>query len=230
MIRIREIRAGILAIDELNIPPGISAVTGQNGAGKTTLLKLLAGIIRAKTGTITVDGADIETSRIGWVGEYPDRNILFTRVYDEIASPLRFSGECCADTESRVGMAASCLRISHLLSREIRGLSGGEKVLVSFATAIVTKPDILILDEYDSHMDDEFCRQIDRVLDRLGVRYIIFSTHRPERMAAADELILMGSGRVVNQYPVPKAPDADTLLADPKFWRQVHHYQMSAGW
>lgn len=229
MIRIRDLKAGILGIDELNIPPGVSAVTGPNGAGKTTLLKLLAGIFRGKTGTITVDGSDIETCRIGWVGEYPDRNILFTRVYDEIASPLRFSGECCSDTESRVCTAASCLRISHLLSREIRGLSGGEKVLVSFATAIVTRPDILILDEYDSHMDDEFCRQIDRVLEQFGMRYIIFSTHRPERMAACDELILLEGGRVVDQYLVAEAPDADTFLADPKFWRQVQCYQIGAG-
>lgn len=230
MIVLQGIRAGILTIDELNIRPGISAVTGPNGAGKSTLLRLLACIDRAKEGTITVDGDGIESCRIGWVGEYPDRNILFTRVFDEIASPLRFSGECCIDTESRVSVAASCLRIHHLLDREIRGLSGGEKVLVSFATAIVTRPEILILDEYDSHMDDEFCRQIDRVLARFGVRYIIFSTHRPERMAAGDELIVLKSGRVADQYLVADAPGADTLLADPKFWRQIHQYQRSAEW
>ena len=90
MIVIEGLRSRSLEIPRLEIPRGTTAVIGPNGSGKTTLLKLLAGISLPGSGSIRIDGAGPRMAEIGWVNEFPDRNIIFSTVADEVASPLRF--------------------------------------------------------------------------------------------------------------------------------------------
>ncbi|MDD1723932.1 MAG: energy-coupling factor ABC transporter ATP-binding protein [Methanospirillum sp.] len=221
MIRITSLEAGILDIPSLAISPGRCVITGPNGSGKTTFLTVLAGIRPPETGAILIDGKNPADCTIGWVGEYPERNILFTRVFDEIASPLRFSGENTDTTRDLVEETAASLKISSLLLRETRSLSGGEKVLVSFATALIKKPDLLLLDETDSHLDEEFCRRIDGIMQRFHVRYVLFSSHQPVRMATADEIISLEKGEVVRICGINACPPRKEHLSDPGFWRKV---------
>jgi len=223
MIRIQGVRAGILTIPLCSIHQGICAVTGPNGSGKTTFLKLLSGILTPASGTVHINAKSPDTCIIGWVGEYPDRNMLFTRVFDELASPLRFTRQPCTDIDRAVCQCARNLGIEHLLSRETHGLSGGELVLVAFGTACIKKPDLLILDETDSHLDDEFCRHLDLIIRKAGIRYVVFSTHRPERMAVADEIILLEHGHIHSHSSLsqPGSQHFDDHLNDPAFWRKV---------
>lgn len=221
MIQIKSVRSGVLDIDSLTIKPGVSAITGPNGSGKTTLLKLLAGIIKSSSGNVTIDGESPSSCRIGWIGEYPDRNILFNRVYDEIASPLRFnpnSGDLILDAVMKI---SSELGISSLLERDARTLSTGQKILVSYATVLILKPEILILDETDSHMDAEFCNEMDKILDLAGIKYHIFSSHRADRVAIADEIVMLRGGKVFFQGPISDLHSSGRNLSDPIFWRKV---------
>lgn len=160
MIELRGIRHGILEIPTLDISPGSTAIIGKNGSGKTTLLKILAGITEPESGTVSVDGRSPETVDIGWLNEYPDKNMLFGRVLDEIAAPLRFSGVSCELVRSRVRALSDQLGITPLLNRNTRDLSGGEKVMAALATALITGPSILVLDEADSHLDEYSTRII----------------------------------------------------------------------
>jgi energy-coupling factor transporter ATP-binding protein EcfA2 len=197
MIEINTLRFRDLVIPALSLPAGTTAVIGPNGSGKTTFLRLLAGLALPEAGEIRIDGLSPRMSEIGWVDEFPDRNMLFSRVYDEIASPLRFRCEECGATDRRVEELAGEAGISHLLDRTSSCLSGGEKALISLMTALAARPRVLVLDEFDSHLDQEMMKNTDRILIKAGCAYIIRCTQQMNLAACADHVISLGTGTVV---------------------------------
>ncbi len=198
MIEIRDLRYRTLHIDYIDIPEGITTIIGKNGSGKTTLLRLCAGITVPESGTILIDRTPPRQTTTGWVNEFPDRNMLFSKVYDEISSPLRF-GHVAPDTaDCEVRNIANRSGISHLLSRRVYDLSGGEKVLVALAAALATHPKILILDEYDSHLDREHCDRIEHLLRDSGCDYILRCTQQMETAAGSDTILMFDEGKLVH--------------------------------
>jgi energy-coupling factor transport system ATP-binding protein len=196
MIRFDNLRYRSLAIDALSIGKGITSVIGRNGSGKTTLLKLCAGITLPESGTIMIDGNPPRKNEIGWVNEFPDRNILFATVHEEIASSLRFRHIPCDEIEERVMSCMNSMEISHLGKRSMRELSGGEKVLVALAAALVHQPHLLVLDEYDSHLDTDLTEKIEDILRQSLVTYIIRCTQDMETAARGDNVICLINGKI----------------------------------
>jgi energy-coupling factor transport system ATP-binding protein len=196
MIAINNLHFRSLAIDALSLGPGITSVIGPNGSGKTTFLKLCAGITVPQSGSIHIDGLGPRQAEIGWVNEYPDRNILFETVFDEIASSLSFHHVPCLETTTRVNDCMRSMGIGHLRSKPIRNLSGGEKVLVAFASALVCKPKVLVLDECDSHLDANRSREVSALMRTCGVPYVLRCTQQMETAAADDYLIYFENGAV----------------------------------
>ncbi|MHC1625902.1 MAG: ATP-binding cassette domain-containing protein [Methanoculleaceae archaeon] len=190
-VLIEGLKHGLLSIDRLEIGHGTTAVIGPNGSGKTTLLRLIAGLETPSAGSISApDG-------IGYVCEYPDRNALFSRVYDEIASPLRFQRISCGEIRRRVEGIAADLGINLLLSRRLQTISTGERVLVAVATAIISRPQLLLLDEYDSHLDPETSRHVMDVIGGYLPPMIVFTTQRMWSAARADRVIFLEDGKVL---------------------------------
>ena len=196
MITIANLRFGVVGISSLAIGPGMTSIIGPNGSGKTTLLKILAGIVLPESGSVLIDGAPPREIDTGWINEFPDRNILFETVEDEIASPLRFRHTKCKEIDSQVSLCMETLGITHLSKRQIRGLSGGEKVLVALATALVHHPLVLILDECDSHLDADLAGSADLVIRKSDVPYIICCTQDMERASCGDHLVYLENGSV----------------------------------
>lgn len=196
MIRLQGIRHRILEIGDLSIPPGHTVITGWNGGGKTTLLRLIAGLELPKAGSITLDGRTPGEPLCGWVNEFPGRNMLFTQVRDEISSPLRFAHLPCEDVARKVEECAEWAGISHLLPRNIHTLSGGEQVLTSLATALIGRPEILVLDEFDSVLDHGTAGAIEERILASGARHILQCTQNPDLAASADRVLLLSRGRV----------------------------------
>ncbi|HTY14606.1 MAG TPA: ABC transporter ATP-binding protein [Methanoregulaceae archaeon] len=220
MIEVRGIRQGFLGIASLDIPPGSTAVIGKNGSGKTTLLKVLAGITRPESGTVSVDGRSPGATDVGWLNEYPDRNMLFGRVSDEIASPLRFSGVPCDEVRERVSALSDRLGITPLLSRNTRDLSGGEKVLAALATALITDPSVLVMDEVDSHLDERSTRLFMTLPASQAPRYRIWCTQDMDLAARSDHVLLLDRGRVTGfGTPLTIFPDLSGDCLYPFSWR-----------
>ena len=187
-----------LTIDSLEIKPGITTIIGANGSGKTTFLKLCAGIVVPDSGSLLIDDALPRETETGWVNEFPDRNILFVNVFDEIASPLRFRRIPCNEIDSNVRACAETLGITYLLQRAVRDLSGGEKVLVSLAAALVHHPKVLVLDEYDSHLDAHSLAKIEQGIRRSGAEYVIRCTQQMDTAIHSDHLLFFDSGRIIH--------------------------------
>ncbi|MDO9036500.1 MAG: ABC transporter ATP-binding protein [Methanoregula sp.] len=196
MIELSGLRYRNIGIDSLTIPPGITSVIGPNGGGKTTLLRLCSGISEPEAGVILIDGKTPRETDVGWVNEFPDKNILFSQVSDEIASATRFSHQPCVETDRAVKTIAQLMNITHLLSRTITELSGGEKILVALASALVQRPKILLLDEYDSHLDETRCLQIEQVIQTCTVPYVIRCTQQLETAARGDHLLFLENGHI----------------------------------
>jgi cell division transport system ATP-binding protein len=145
------------------------AVTGHSGAGKSTLLKLAAGIERASSGSVVVQGQNLgalgETAlavlrrRIGFV--FQDHKLLFDRnAFDNVALPLRIAGHAGDEVGKRVRAALDKVG---LLAREKAmpvALSGGEQQRLCIARAIVNRPSILVADEPTGNLDADYGRVI----------------------------------------------------------------------
>lgn len=199
MITFENIRFRDLAIASLTLAPGVTSLIGPNGAGKSTFLKLCAGIAEPETGTVRVDGRSPRETETGYVNEFPDRNLLFSTVQDELASPLRFRHAACTETAREVTGCAKLWGISSLLDRDVQDLSGGEKSLVALATACITRPRVLVLDEYDSHLDADRCAAVEQTLRASGAAYIIRCTQQMETAAGGDQILFLERGNVVHK-------------------------------
>lgn len=199
MIRIANLRHRTIDIPDLAVDARYVAVIGPNGSGKTTLLSICSGIEEPRRGTVRLLGRPPAAVKIGWVGEFPDRTLLFSRAYDEIASSPRFRHRPCPETDERVRATAARVGIPHLLDKKISTLSGGEKALVALAAAGADDPEVLILDEADSHLDGETAERIQNVLRESTATLVLWCTQSMDTAARADHVLFMTGGTIRHQ-------------------------------
>jgi energy-coupling factor transport system ATP-binding protein len=88
--------------------------------------------------------------------------------------------------------------ITHLLKREVRELSGGEKVLVSLAASLVHHPRVLVLDEYDSHLDARSSAKVEQLIRSGGIDYVIRCTQQINTAIHSDYLLVFDAGRITH--------------------------------
>lgn len=196
MIDLQNIKHKILDIDNFQIPKGYTCIIGENGSGKSTLLNLLSGMDLSEKGSVYVNRRRIRDINVGYVPECPERQIIFELVFDEIISPLRFSFVISDEASEKTMAISKLLGITHLLDKKTFALSGGEKAFVSLAVAIVSSPELLILDEPDSHLDFDTAGKLMSVLKKSGTDYVIHCTQNMEIAKTADFLIYMEKGRI----------------------------------
>jgi energy-coupling factor transport system ATP-binding protein len=196
MIEIRDLVYRDLLIPSLTLHPGATALIGPNGSGKTTLLRLLAGLAKPDSGTISLDGREPGGWPTGYVNEYPDRNALFPTVYDELAGPLRFRRCPCAHIPKIVRKVAEDNGFEGFLDRPLETLSGGEKAMVAVQAAVLGNPRIIILDEFDSHQDRETFEAAGKILAGSGAEYVVRCTQNMDLASRCDTVVALFGGRV----------------------------------
>ena len=146
-------------------PGEILLIAGASGCGKTTLIRCINGLIPRsykgeRSGRITVFGEEVKdwplsriSQKIGTVLQDPERQILGTKVLNEVAFGLENLGMPRTEIYERVRAALDILEISHLHDRDTFTLSGGEKQKVALAGVLAMKPSILLLDEPLASLD-----------------------------------------------------------------------------
>ncbi len=150
-----------------------SLILGSSGIGKSTLLHLLGGLIKPKSGTITIDGQDITQIDGSQLDSFRGKNIgiIFQRnhfisslnVIDNLLLTQKLSG--VTQNRSEIMDILDRLEIKNKYDRMTSDLSEGEKQRVSIARAIVNRPKLILADEPTSALDDNNCQ---RVLDLLN--------------------------------------------------------------
>jgi len=146
-------------------PGEVLLIAGASGCGKTTLVRCINGLIPRSykgemSGKILVFGGEVKdwklsqiSQKIGTVLQDPERQILGTKVVNEVAFGLENLGMPRAEIYSRVDEALNFLKISHLRNRETFNLSGGEKQKVALAGVLAMRPSIVLLDEPLASLD-----------------------------------------------------------------------------
>jgi tungstate transport system ATP-binding protein len=201
-----------LDIDALDFPAGaVTALVGPNGSGKTTLLNILGFLCAPASGTLEFMGQPVpETGmaalrrRIGYVQQKP---YLFNgSVRWNLEVPLRWRGVPAAERRRRAAEMLARFGIAEFAERRVRELSGGEAQKVALARALVTGPEVLLLDEPFSFLDRHFSERIEQWLRDAAHREpptVVFTTHDlalAER--CADTIRTLGAGSVIPFPPV----------------------------
>jgi molybdate transport system ATP-binding protein len=187
----------------------IAALFGASGTGKTTTLDVIAGLRTPSRGVITVKERVLFDSakrinrppherHVGYVPQdvalFPHMNVRRNVLYG------RRPGQ-----KLELSTVTGMLEVEHLLDREVAQLSGGERQRIALARALMSSPELLLLDEPLASVDLELRRRIlpylERVRDQLGVPVIYVTHDREEVMRLADAVIVLEDGRVARAGP-----------------------------
>jgi len=179
------------------------AIIGPSGQGKTTLAKLLLGLLKPESGSITIDGLDIR--KMG-MHNYRDRigcvmqdDILFAgSIADNICFFDSVPNQTLIEKSATIAQIHSDILAMPMGYHSLVGdmgssLSGGQIQRVLLARALYRQPDLLILDEASSHLDIERERFINESIKSMPMTRVIIA-HRPETIRSADRVILLSQG------------------------------------
>jgi len=173
-------------------------VIGPNGAGKTTLLRLMHGLQRCSGGEINWEVPQAQARQHqAYVFQSPI--MMRRRVVDSIAFPLVLRGASKAEARERALSCAGRFGLGELLQSWAPMLSGGEKQKLSLARALITKPEILFLDEPCANLDGSATREIEAILQlaqKEGTRIVMSSHDMGQVRRLADDVIFMLDGKV----------------------------------
>lgn len=209
------------------------AVLGESGSGKTTLGRLIVGLEKPDSGTVSVSGTEVRPvrerraarGRLQMVFQDPSSSLdPFMKVLEAVAEPLTGSGLPEEARNKKVLEAMDLVGLDKsLLERRTSELSGGQKQRVSVARAIISDPEVIVLDEPTSSTDVSIQAQVLNLLVEIqrskGYAYVLI-THDPNvARFMADEVAVMYLGKVAEFGPSamvlrqPKHPYTQALLS-----------------
>lgn len=201
---IKKYYGDFLAVEDLSFAiekPGVFALLGTNGAGKTTAIRVILGMLSKTSGTVTWKGKpfDAINSRVGYLAEerglYPKYNIL-----EQMRYFASLKGIKKMDAEKAIKYWMGRLNIEEHLTKKADQLSKGNQQKVQLASALISDPEIIILDEPLSGLDPVNADLFKSVIreEIAKDKFIIMSSHQ---MATIEEfckdIIIMNKGKVV---------------------------------
>lgn len=206
-LEVRHIRKSYgsqLALADLNFnlqPNKILGFLGPNGAGKSTALKIIAGYMAADEGQIFLNqcpfnGVDIELkSKIGYL---PESNPLYPDMY--ISEYLDFIAELyqIRDSQNTIKTLLTDIGLNAQLNKKIGQLSKGYQQRVGLCQALISKPELLLLDEATNGLDPNQVIEIRNLIKQYAAgSMVIFSTHLLEEVESlCDEVLILVDGKV----------------------------------
>jgi len=199
------------------------AIIGRNGAGKSTAAKLLCGIIRPDTGTITLEGTDTSTlsvkeigEKVGYVMQDPNTMIVKDLIKDEVGMALGFRDIPQEEAERRVNTALETCGLYRMRNWPVDAVSYGQKKRVTVASMMALEPDVFVLDEPTAGQDYRSYTEIMKFVNTLNREYgktILFITHDMHlAIENTDRAIVFSDGELIASDKVfAVLADADVI-------------------
>lgn len=183
------------------------AIVGQNGSGKTTLVRHFNGLLRPTSGKIFLYGEDTakqkigEMSRkVGYVFQNPNHQIFCTTVREELEVAPRNFGMSPEDAKKSIDEVVEMLNIGDVLDKHPLTLDYTTKKVVTIATVLAFRPDILIMDEPTGGLDEAGRRMLTKTIEVMhGEGHtVIMISHDMDYVAEnSDRVIVMAEGRII---------------------------------
>ena len=180
------------------------SLLGPSGCGKTTILRIICGLETADSGEVLVDGNDVtkvkpEKRNIGLVFQnyalFPSMNVA-----KNVGYGLKMHKVPQAEIDQRVEEALELVKLRGYGSRRVNQLSGGEQQRVALARSLVTRPDILLLDEPLSALDRkiraEMQYEIRNIQREIGITTVFVTHDQEEALTMSDKIILLNQGNI----------------------------------
>jgi energy-coupling factor transport system ATP-binding protein len=183
------------------------AIVGRNGSGKSTLAKHFNALLLPEKGDVLVEGLNTKDTsalwtirqKAGMVFQHPDNQLVATIVEEDVAFGPENLGVPPEEIRRRVGEALNMVGMESYRGHAPHLLSGGQKQRVAIAGVLAMHPKCLVLDEATAMLDpagrEEVMSTIKRLNREEGITVVLI-THHMEEAVQADEVVVMGSGKV----------------------------------
>ena len=225
------------AVDEisLSIPQHARfGIVGETGSGKSTLLKLISGHEQLDAGTVLYQGKKVKGPEDQLIAGHPEMQYL-SQYFElrEFITVSEYLDNIYLIAEEDAEKIYHACQIEHLLDKDTRHLSGGEKQRVALAKALTHEPEVLLLDEPFSNLDFIHKRQMKRVVEQvneeLGTTIILVSHDPRDVLSWAEQVVVLKDGKIVqvgDPEQVYRTPENEYVaglfgrfyLLDPKEW------------
>jgi len=201
--RLRVVRGGNVVLPDLSCEVAEGSVTGllgPSGSGKTTLIRTVVGVQRIAAGSVEALGEPAGTrplrSRVGYMTQAPS-------VYGDLTvrENLRFFARVLGVPREAIERVLGEVSLADQAERVVSRLSGGQRIRVSLATALLGKPDLLVLDEPTVGLDPVLRRDLWQLFHDLadGGATLLVSSHVMDEADRCDALLLLRDGRLLVQ-------------------------------
>jgi sulfate transport system ATP-binding protein len=192
-----------VALEDVNVslPTGqLTALLGPSGGGKSTLLRIIAGLERADTGTVNIEGVDAtrmspQKRNVGFVFQH---YAVFKHM--TVAFGLEIRRKPKDEVRARVDELLRLVHLSQFADRLPSQLSGGQRQRMALARALAVQPKVLLLDEpfgaLDAKVRKELRDWLRRLHDEVPVTTVFVTHDQEEAMEVADEIVVINDGRI----------------------------------
>lgn len=188
----------------------VVSIVGQSGAGKTTLLQILGTLSAMDSGSLLINGVDVNTLKDNALSDFRNQHIGFVFQFhhllpefsalENVMLPALIAGRAKAEAEQEAAKLLKIMDLSARLTHKPSALSGGEQQRVAIARAIINRPALLLADEPSGNLDtknrDEIHSLFFRLREELGQTTIIV-THDEGLASMADRKITMRDGKIL---------------------------------
>ena len=199
------------AVKQLNITidkPGVYGLLGTNGAGKTTTIRMILGIIKKTSGTISWNGKEVKRENVNF-GYMPEERGVYpkTKIYDQLMYFARLKGMKQKDADKAIDYWLKRLDMEEYRDMLAEKLSKGNQQKIQFIISVMNDPELIVLDEPFSGLDPVNTETLKEVMKELikENKYIIMSSHQ---MASVEEfctdLTILNRGTTVLQGNLAK--------------------------
>ncbi|MBR2240996.1 MAG: ATP-binding cassette domain-containing protein [Clostridia bacterium] len=197
---------GKKAVDNISLElskPGVYGLLGTNGAGKTTTIRMILGILKKDSGTITWNGKEVNRKSVNF-GYLPEERGVYpkTKIYDQLMYFAELKGMDKNSADASIKKWAKELKVEEYLQMTAEKLSKGNQQKIQFMTAIIHNPELVILDEPFSGLDPVNTGILKDIIIGLikDGKYVIMSAHQMATIEEfCEDILILNRGKTVLQ-------------------------------